>query len=93
MAAEWSPFVDEHVDAADCTESVRELFTFLDGELTEARRVSIRAHLEGCPDCYGAYDFEAELRIVVSSSCKEEVPDHLRSRVAAALEQLLREAQ
>ena len=79
-------------DIADCRESVRELYTFLDGELTVERRTRIRAHLEGCPDCFGAYDFEAELRQVVSSSCKEEVPDHLRSRVAAALQKLLRDA-
>ncbi|MBW8826097.1 MAG: mycothiol system anti-sigma-R factor [Acidobacteria bacterium] len=83
--------MDEHVDPADCTESVRELYTFLDGELTVERRVAIRAHLEGCSDCYGAYDFEAELRQVVSSSCKEEVPEQLRNRVAAALQQLMNE--
>ena len=75
----------------DCTDSARELYTFLDGELTAERRLAIRGHLEGCPDCYGAYDFEVELRQVVSTSCREEVPEALRERVLAALQQLLRE--
>ena len=75
-------------EIADCAESVRELYTFLDGELTDARRTAIRGHLEDCPDCYGAYDFEAELRQVVSQSCKETVPDALRARVADAIRRL-----
>ena len=77
----------------DCTESVQELYTFLDGELTDERRAAIQVHLDDCPDCYGGYDFEAELRQVVSSSCKEEVPEHLRARVADALQQLLEQPE
>jgi mycothiol system anti-sigma-R factor len=69
----------------DCAESLKELYTFLDGELTVERRVHIQAHLEGCQDCYEAFDFEAELRMVVSTRCREEVPDQLRARVADAL--------
>jgi mycothiol system anti-sigma-R factor len=73
----------------DCAESVRELYMFLDGELTVERRLAIRGHLEGCPDCYGGFDFEAELRQVVSTSCREELPPALRNRVAVALARLL----
>jgi mycothiol system anti-sigma-R factor len=75
----------------DCAESVRELYAFLDGELTIERRTAIRGHLEGCPDCYGGFDFEVELRQVVSASCREEVPPALLSRVAAALANLMRD--
>jgi anti-sigma factor (TIGR02949 family) len=82
---------DSRPEAVDCSGSVRELYTFLDGELTAERRTAISAHLDGCPDCYGAYDFEAELRQVVSSSCKEEVPPELQARVAAALQRVLRD--
>src|SRR5438309_12010 len=32
-------------------------------------------------------DFEGELRIVISQKCREQVPDHLRHRVAEALRQ------
>ena len=72
----------------DCAESLKELYTFLDGELTVERRLHIRQHLESCQNCYEAFDFEAELRIVVSTRCREEVPDHLRNRVADALRNL-----
>jgi mycothiol system anti-sigma-R factor len=77
----------------DCAESVRELYAFLDGELTVERRTAIRGHLEGCPDCYGGFDFEVELRQVVSASCREEVPPALLSRVAAALADLQHEVE
>ena len=72
----------------DCAESLKELYTFLDGELTSERRVHIQHHLEDCQNCYEAFDFEAELRIVVSTRCKDEVPEHLRQRVADALKAL-----
>jgi mycothiol system anti-sigma-R factor len=73
---------------SDCAESLKELYAFLDGELTTERRSHIRAHLEGCLPCYEAFDFEAELRIVVSTRCREEVPEALRSRVADAIRKL-----
>jgi mycothiol system anti-sigma-R factor len=69
----------------DCAESLKELYVFLDGELTIERRTYLQAHLEGCQDCYEAFDFEAELRMVVSTRCREEVPEHLRARVFEAL--------
>ena len=72
----------------DCEESLKELYEFLDGELTVERRSHIRVHLEGCQQCYEAFDFEAELRIVVSTRCREQVPDELRARVAEALRQV-----
>jgi mycothiol system anti-sigma-R factor len=80
----------EHVahEHVDCVESLASLYTFLDGELTTERRTEITVHLDDCIDCYGAYDFEAELRTVVSTSCKEEVPEALRQRVADAIRRL-----
>ncbi|MDP9420917.1 MAG: mycothiol system anti-sigma-R factor [Actinomycetota bacterium] len=73
----------------DCRESLSEVYRFLDGELTFERRQFVRLHLEGCRDCLEAYDFEAELRVVVSTSCKEkQLPPGLRERVADALRRL-----
>ena len=72
----------------DCAESLKELYGFLDGELTIERRSHIQHHLDDCLQCYEAFDFEAELRIIVSKRCKEEVPEDLRNRVADALRRL-----
>lgn len=69
----------------DCGEAIRELYTFLDGELTEERRRYIAVHLDECGNCAEAAGFEAELRMVISRRCKDRVPDSLIERVAAAL--------
>jgi mycothiol system anti-sigma-R factor len=72
-------------DDADCEEALEALYTFLDGELTEARRIEIRHHLDDCSPCLEAFDFEAELRLVVRQRCRDQVPEALRQRLAERL--------
>lgn len=69
----------------ECAEALRQLYRYIDGELTEELRVTIRRHLDDCPPCVEFYDFEAELRQVISLRCRDEVPDSLRQRIAEAL--------
>jgi mycothiol system anti-sigma-R factor len=69
----------------ECRDAAHSLYHYLDGELTFERRTIIRQHLDDCPPCGDAFDFEAELRIVISQKCRDQVPDHLRLRVAEAL--------
>lgn len=76
----------------DCTETVTWLYEFLDGELTEERRVAIENHLNFCPPCGSVVSFEAELRRVIADRCRDRVPDQLRERIAAALAKLSDEA-
>ena len=68
-----------------CDETIEKLYFYLDGELTEQRRIEIARHLDLCGPCVGAYGFEDELRKLVASRCHDHVPDELRERVAAAL--------
>jgi mycothiol system anti-sigma-R factor len=68
-----------------CDETIERLYFYLDGELTEERRVEIARHLDMCGPCVGAYGFESELRRVIANRCKDHVPDTLIDRVAAAL--------
>ncbi len=70
-----------------CDETIERLYTYLDGELTEQRRLEITRHLDLCGPCVGAYGFESELRKVIASRCKDHVPEDLITRVAAALEE------
>ena len=72
-------------DEIDCRSVVEELYTFLDGELTEAKRVQITRHLHGCVDCHEVVDFHAELKMVIARKCRDEVPNELRQRVAQVL--------
>ena len=69
----------------DCQSVLEELFTFLDGELTETRRVQITRHLDGCVDCHEVVDFHAELKMAISRKCRDELPDGLYTRVVQAL--------
>jgi mycothiol system anti-sigma-R factor len=71
----------------NCEEAVHELYTYLDGELTETRREEIRIHLDYCGPCGGAAEFEAELRRVIANRCKDRVPESLLRRVAEAIEE------
>jgi mycothiol system anti-sigma-R factor len=70
----------------NCAETIQTLYEFLDGELTDDRRSEIGHHLDNCHPCLKAYDFEAELRQMIASRCRDHVPDNLRFRIAAAIE-------
>jgi anti-sigma factor (TIGR02949 family) len=67
---------------SDCNETLRDLEQFLDGEITPQARQAIEAHLNGCLDCLQAFDFHAELRIVIAEKCRDEaLPPGLLSRI------------
>ncbi len=66
----------------DCNETLRELEQFLDHELSDDTRLVIQAHLDGCLDCHSAFDFHAELKIVIAQKCRsEQVPPGLLDRI------------
>ena len=73
--------------SVDCVEAVHELYSYLDGELTETRRQEIRVHLDWCGPCGGAAQFEEDLRQVIANRCKDRVPQSLIERVAAAIDE------
>ena len=70
---------------SDCQDALHTLYHFLDGELTAERRQAISRHLSECSPCLHAFDFEAELKSVISRSCRDQVPVHLRDKIAKAL--------
>jgi mycothiol system anti-sigma-R factor len=70
----------------NCDDALHVLYDYLDDELTDENRKKIQHHLDDCPPCYEAFDFEAELRIVIAKKCVETVPEDLRRRVAESLE-------
>ena len=67
---------------ADCNDTLRELEAFLDHELSDPAIRSIRAHLEGCVDCLQAFDFHAELKMVIARKCRnDELPPSLLLKI------------
>jgi len=79
------PNMEEPESGGDCEQALRTLYYFLDGELTYERRLAIQHHLDECSPCLEAFDFEAELKIVIARSCRDQVPEGLRRRVADVL--------
>lgn len=79
--------VGDEAHGSECREALDVLYHYLDGELDEERRATIRYHLERCSPCLEAFDFEAELKVVIAQRCRESVPESLRDRVADALSQ------
>lgn len=73
---------DECDKKPDCSETLREVYPFIDDELSEEAHASIRHHLDGCSDCLGAFDFEAELKSVIAQKCQtDEMPPGLIERI------------
>jgi mycothiol system anti-sigma-R factor len=69
----------------DCDHTIRQVYLYLDGELTTLRRWQITRHLNRCPPCQHGYDFEVELRHVVADRCHDQVPEALKHRIADAI--------
>ena len=69
----------------DCDDALHRVYEYLDGEMTVWRRRAITRHLDECPPCAKGFVFEVELRRIVVSKCREEVPSSLRQRIAEAL--------
>jgi anti-sigma factor (TIGR02949 family) len=80
--------VSDHHDHAEgyCREAIRDLYLFLDRELSDAQAEAISAHLNECSPCFEAFDFEAELRIVIRSRVTAEMPEGLRDRLLSMLD-------
>ncbi len=80
----------EHTPSTDCEQALAEIYTYLDGELTDEKRSLIAGHLQGCNPCIEVYDFEAELRVVISTRARNEsVPETLRLRISEKLTMLI----
>ena len=69
----------------DCDKAHRRMYTYLDGEITVIRRWRITRHLGKCPPCAQGFDFELEVRQVIATRCRDEVPPELKRRIAESL--------
>ena len=77
----------------DCEAALAEVYTYLDRELTVVEHERVLAHLQSCGPCYEAFDFEAELRMVVASKAQsDEFPEGLRVRIMQRIQEVRIEA-
>lgn len=70
----------------DCETVMRQLWDYLDGELTAERADQIRAHIEMCKRCYPQYEFERSfLDALAARQRTHSDPERLRTQLMAAL--------
>jgi mycothiol system anti-sigma-R factor len=73
----------------ECTETLREIERFLDGELDSVVRVRVETHLADCFPCTQRAEFKRHLKVVVSRSCGgSEVPAVVADRIRAMIREL-----
>ncbi len=71
----------------DCDAVMRQLWDFLDGELTDERMGSIREHLALCARCYPQFEFERTFLETLARARREHSNyEGVRGRVMAALQ-------
>jgi mycothiol system anti-sigma-R factor len=71
-----------------CAEAVEQLWQYLDGTLADGDRLAIEEHLSFCRRCCGEVEFAEELRGFLAREAAEEIPDDIRMRLLATLDEL-----
>jgi mycothiol system anti-sigma-R factor len=71
-----------------CAEAVKQLWEYLDGTLPDGNRSAIEEHLSFCRRCCGEVEFAQELRRFLARDASEEIPDEVRARLIATLDEL-----
>ncbi|GLX02898.1 mycothiol system anti-sigma-R factor [Microtetraspora sp. NBRC 16547] len=78
----------DHHDT-DCGEVLDRVYSYLDGELDDARRADIRQHLEECGPCLEEYGLEKVVKQLVAKHCGcDPVPEDLRTKILARIAQV-----
>jgi mycothiol system anti-sigma-R factor len=71
-----------------CAEAVERLWAYLDGALTSDEKAALEEHLGFCRVCCGEVEFARRLRGFLAQSAAEELPDDVRARLIATLDEL-----
>ena len=71
-----------------CKDAFDKLDDFLDRELSEEEIGLVKAHLELCTDCAGAYKFEGDMLECVRQKIQHiALPEDLLAKINAALDE------
>jgi mycothiol system anti-sigma-R factor len=74
-------------DHAQCEQALRDVETFLDGELTTEQYRAVLSHLDDCMECFHAFDFQLELKQIIARKCSgDAMPPDLLARILQALD-------
>lgn len=71
----------------DCGEVLDRVYTYLDGELDDAKVGEIRKHLDECGPCLQEYGLDKAVKQLVAKHCGcDPVPDDLRAKILARID-------
>ncbi len=65
----------------DCTAAFAGLSHYLDGALAPPQQASMKAHIDSCPPCLDAFQFQTGFRSMLQNGVKDDPPAGLRDRV------------
>ncbi len=66
----------------DCALVIAEVWTLLDGEVTDDKRDRLQRHLDQCPACLRHYGVEERIKKLIATKCSgEKAPAHVVERV------------
>ena len=71
----------------DCERALREVESFLDGEVDPGVRASVEAHLSACNPCMQRAEFRRHLKDLIATKCgSDQMPIELMERVRSMLD-------
>lgn len=71
-----------------CGEAVRRLWDYVDSALSPEDAAAVEEHLSFCRRCCGELEFATELRALLRSHAKDDLPPRVRHRLERFLEEL-----
>ena len=78
--------MSESTRQIDCIEAMRQLYDYLDREMSAENAALIREHLQNCAPCYAHAAFEKDLLAVISSGWENvHAPQQLVMRIQQGL--------
>jgi mycothiol system anti-sigma-R factor len=72
----------------NCMETLREIESFLDGELDVSVQRQIEVHLSDCNPCMQRAEFRRHVKVMIRSKCTgDTVPSALEQRIRSLLDE------
>lgn len=71
-----------------CSEAVQQLWDYLENEVSAQDREAVEEHLAFCRRCCGEVEFAQELRGVLASAARVELPPAVEKRLTTVLDDL-----
>ena len=71
-----------------CADAVRQLWDYLENEVSAQDREAVEEHLAFCRRCCGEIEFAEELRSVLGEASEVELPADVEARLVSTLDDL-----